>query len=103
MSKKILLTVLLFYILTLIQTSFLVHFPILGVIPNSILIVVLLINLLEDPKGNLGVVSALSGGFFLDVFSQKPIGFYILILVFLAFSIKFIIKRHIRIPTIKNI
>ena len=96
MSKKILILIIALYCLTLFQTSFFVHFSIFGVIPNFVLIAVILWNFFEQPKSNLGIYSALIGGFFLDVFSGRPIGFYILIFI------KFILKKHVRIPIIER-
>lgn len=102
MWKKILILSIAFYCLILLQTSFLVHFSIFGIIPNFVLIVVILWNFFEQPKSDLGIYSALIGGFFIDVFSSRPIGFYILILVILAIFIKFILKKHVRIPIIER-
>jgi len=101
--KKILLSIILFYFLVLIQTSFLVHFTIFDAVPNIVLILVLGWNLLEKRKNYLGVTNALIGGFFLDVFSSHFIGFYILILIGLAIFIKLIFKRYVRIPFIDKI
>lgn len=101
MVKKILILILFFYILVLLQTSFLVHFNIKGIVPNLVLVSVILINFFEKPKEYLGFLSAIIGGFFLDVFSENFIGFYILILVGLAIFIKFILKKYVRTPIIK--
>ena len=103
MLKKILLSTLLFYFLVLIQTSFLVHFTIFNAVPNIILILVVIWNLLEKRENYLGIINALIGGFFLDVFSSHFIGFYILILMGLAIFIKLIFKKHVRIPFIDKI
>lgn len=101
MVKKILILILFFYILVLLQTSFLVHFNVKGIVPNLVLVSVILINFFEKPKENLGFISGICGGFFLDIFSENFIGFYILISVGLAISIKFILKKYVRIPIIK--
>lgn len=99
--KKILILVLFFYFLALFQASFLVHFKIWGMAPNLILILVIFINLFERPKNITGISSAVIGGFFLDIFSSKPIGFEVLILLGLAVFIKIILKRYVQIPDIK--
>lgn len=95
--KKILILIIFFYILALFQTSFLVYFNLLGRFADwsLILISVIAINLLEKPKNYSGYFSATIGGFFLDIFSENFIGFYILILFLLAFFIKFVLKRYI--------
>ena len=105
--KKILILIPFFYILTLFQTSFLTHFNIflgggfLGWALNLILIAVILITVF-DPNTKIGVGAAFIGGFFLDIFSENFIGFHILILVILAFFIKFILRKYVRIPIIKR-
>jgi len=96
MIKKVLILIVVFYLLTLLQTSFLVHFNIKGIIPNLVLITVILLNLFEQPKSYTGLISAFLGGFFLDIFSENFIGFYVLILVGLAISIKFIFKKYVK-------
>ena len=103
MLKKILLSIIVFYFLVLVQTSFLVHFTIFDVVPNIVLILVVIWNLLEKRKNYFGVINALIGGFFLDVFSSQFIGFYVLIWVGLAIFIKLIFKRYVRIPFIDKI
>jgi len=102
MWKKILVLVIFFYFLALFQTSFLAHFSIFGFVPNLIFIIVILWNFFEKPKKTLGIFSALIGGFFLDVFSSRPIGFYIFILGAMSLFIKLIIKRYVRIPFIEK-
>ncbi|PIS39688.1 MAG: hypothetical protein COT33_00700 [Candidatus Nealsonbacteria bacterium CG08_land_8_20_14_0_20_38_20] len=94
MVKKIITSLLFFYILALFQTSFLVHFSAL----NLILISIFFFNLFEKSEENFGLISALIGGFFLDIFSERAIGFYILILFLLSLFIKLILRRYIRIP-----
>ena len=103
MFKKILISIIVFYFLVLVQTSFLVHFTIFDVVPNIVLILVVVWNILEKRKNHLGVINALMGGFFLDIFSNRFIGFYVLILVGLAIFIKLIFKRYVRIPFIDKI
>ncbi len=103
--KKVLILIIFFYILVLLQTSFLVYFPIFGVFPNLILIAVILINLFERQQENLGIFSAFIGGFFLDNFFSGTlginfIGFYIIILLAVAIFIKFILKKYVR-PVIR--
>ncbi len=101
--KKILISVILLYFLALLQTSFLVHFSISGIVPNLILILIILWNLFEKSKNYFGLSNALVGGFFLDIFSNRPIGFFILILGMTAVFIKFFIKNYVRIPFIERV
>jgi len=103
--KKFLLLILSLYILALVQTSFLVHFTIEGLVLNLILIAVIIINFFKSPNfyTKIGMGAAFFGGFFLDIFSESFIGFHILILLGLVIFIKFILRRYVRIPTIKRI
>ena len=95
--RKILIFILFFYFLALWQTSFLVHFKVLGLAP-LILIAVILINLFENTRHYSGIFAAFVGGFFLDIFSSGLIGFYVLILVATAILIKIILRSYVWSP-----
>ena len=58
-----------------------------------------MINLFEAQKGKLGLFGAFFGGFFLDIFSENFIGFWVLILLAIAVFIKFILRKYVRFPT----
>ncbi|MFQ6049825.1 MAG: rod shape-determining protein MreD [Candidatus Paceibacterales bacterium] len=94
MAKKIAIFVLSLYFLTLLQTSFFVHF--FSYLPNLVLVTIIAINLSEPQKNNFGIFSAIIGGFFLDIFSENFIGFYIFISISLAIFIKFFFKKYIQ-------
>lgn len=94
MVRKVIILSILFYILALFQTSFLIHLRAL----NLSLLLVIFLNLFEKSEENFGFIAALIGGFFLDIFSEKPIGFYILILFSLSILIKLVLKRYIQLP-----
>jgi rod shape-determining protein MreD len=105
MLKNIIFLIFFFYFLVLIQSSFLTHFQIFsgsfGIwTPNLILITIILINFFEKPEKNLGIIAAFIGGFFLDLFSENFIGFYILISLGLAIFLKFIFKKYLRLEPI---
>lgn len=105
MLKKIILILFLLYVLTLTQSSFLVHFTIFGIVPNLVLILVLLINLFTPLNDWFGVASALIGGFFLDIFSSGYFGFfgfYTLILLILSLFLNFILKKYVEVPFVKS-
>jgi len=93
--KTFLLSIVVLYFLTLFQTSFLVHFRILGYVPNLVLFFVVIWNFLENEKNSTGVFVSLVGGFFLDIFSNHFIGFNILILVLVSLAIKLILKKYV--------
>ena len=100
MLKTVILLVLIFYILALAQASFLVHFQIFGMVLNVSLLLVVLINIFENPQKYLGLYSSLISGFFLDIFSTRPFGFWILIFFLAAIFVKLIFRKHVRIPFI---
>ena len=106
MVKKIIFFILIFYILTLIQTSFLVHFNVSGVIPNLVLIAVIFINLF-NVSWQQKVSAAVIGGFYLDIFSLNDVGgffgFYTLILIGFSFFLKIILERYVRFPVVRQI
>ena len=101
--KKILILIILLYFLALLQTSFLVHFRIWGIIPNLILVLVILWNFFEKEQALAGLFCALAAGLLLDIFSNRFIGFSVLISLVIAIFIKLIIRRRVRIPLIEKI
>jgi len=101
--KNILILFFAFYFLTLFQTSFLIYFSFRGFTLNLVLILIILLNIFEKPSEKLGLLSAFIGGFFLDIFSENFIGFWILILLSLAIFIKFILKRYLRLPIFQRL
>ncbi|MDD2731732.1 MAG: hypothetical protein PHI53_00890 [Candidatus Pacebacteria bacterium] len=91
--------ILLFYLLALLETTFLVFFNIFGVTLNLILIIVMLWNIFESSKSFFGLYLAFIGGFFLDVFSSSSFFSYnILLFLIISFVIKMVIKDYVRIP-----
>ena len=67
---------------------------------NLIIIVVLLINIFEDPKERLGIVSAVIVGIIIDVYSSGYLGFMTLILFLSSIVLKYILSRYVRIPSL---
>lgn len=102
MVRRVLILIVIFYFLALFETSFLIHFKMLNKIPSLILILTLLLNLLENPERDSGLFSALFGGLFWDIFSTRPIGFHILILITLAIFIKLVLKKYVRLQISKK-
>jgi len=88
MIQKILILLPSFYFFALIQTAFLFSLPL-------ILILIILINLFENPRDFSGIFAGMIGGFFLDIFSSGIIGLQVVILVFLSLFIKLILKRYV--------
>jgi len=105
MVRKILFFILFFYALILIQTSFLVHFSLWGVVLNLVLISVILINLLSSDRA-LGIISSFVGGLYLDIFSLAGFmgffGVYTIVLILLSLFLKIVLNQYVRIPIIKK-
>lgn len=103
--KKVLILAISLYILTLLQTSFLIHFNIFlnnYWIFNLVLITVFLISFFTPAYQKQDIIIAFIGGFFLDIFSENFFGFYILILVAISLFIKFILRKYVQIPSIRS-
>ena len=102
MARRILILIGIFYFLALFEISFLIHFKILNKVPSLILILILLLNSLENPNRDSGLFVAFFGGLFWDIFSTRPIGFHILILITLAIFIKLFLKKYVRFQIFKR-
>lgn len=100
--KKLLILIIFFYILALLQTSFFIHFSFFRFSPNIILISQILITLFEDPNKNLAIFSAVSAGFFWDIFSGNLIGFGIFTLLLISVFLKIVLRKYVRIPILKQ-
>ena len=74
MIKRIIFFIFFLYFLVLLQTSFLVHLEILGIVPNLVLIAVVLINIFTPCYQWQGMGLSLLGGFYLDLFSLSCFG-----------------------------
>ena len=100
--KTALFLIPLFFILTLVQTSFLVHFSLAGFILPVVFLAVLAIAFLEPPTSLAAVFGAVIGGIFLDAVSSYFFGFWTLIFVLLSLAITHIMKAYVRFPLLKN-
>jgi rod shape-determining protein MreD len=106
MTKRIIFFIVILYILTLLQASFLVHFSLSGFLPNFVLIAVILVHLFSSSSKDK-IIAALIGGFYLDVFSLNNaggfFGFYILIMLAIFLFLKIISEKYVRFPIVKKI
>lgn len=83
------LTILLFYFLALLQTSFIIHFTFWGIIPNFLFIVFFIYAFFVQKKPYLKIILiGFLAGFLLDVFSVLSIGISISLLIILGFITK---------------
>ena len=101
---KIVIGIIFLYGLTLFQSGFLPPFSFFLSSLNLILILAIILNLFEKEQKlfSFGIFFAFFGGFFLDVFSSSFFGKNIIILLGLAFFIKFVLKKYVRIPFVKT-
>ena len=74
--------------------SFLIHF--FSFLPNLVLISIIIINIFEDRKEQFGIILSFISGFLLDVFSDKFIGYYVLISILISLFIKLVFKNYIQ-------
>src|SRR3989344_5017254 len=81
--------VLFFYILSLLQISFLPHFSILGITPNLVFILFFILIFFGKPdEYHQGIFFAFIAGFILDAFSPFYFGLSILSLLAIYFFMK---------------
>lgn len=100
--KTALFLIPLFFILTLVQTSFLAHFAVAGFIFPAVFIAVSVLALLEPPASFGAVFGAVIGGVFLDAVSSHFFGYWTLILVLLSLMIRYIMRVYVRLPLLKK-
>ena len=90
------------YIITILQTSFFLHFFPHGAVLNLVVLSIIVFSIFEKPDSDFGLVAALFGGFFLDMFSTKPIGFWTLTLVVFALLLHIVLKSYVQRPIFKK-
>ena len=106
MIKKTIFLLFFIYFLTLLQVSFLSHFSFWGFVPNYVLLFLIFINLFEDSDGKFGLMVALIGGFFMDVFSFHSdyfFGIYMLFFLLVYLVLRFLVRNYVKLPSIKKI
>lgn len=92
MWPRLLVIFLLFGLLGILQTSFLVHFHIMGANLNLIFILFYLIFFFEESQKYIqGIFSAITAGFFLDALSSFYFGISLIYLLIIVFISKYII------------
>ncbi|HEC21123.1 MAG TPA: rod shape-determining protein MreD [Candidatus Peregrinibacteria bacterium] len=103
MLKKVLISIIVYFLFCLLQTSFFPHFGSIGNYLNLILITTIALNLLEKREEMFGLINAVIGGFLLDVFSNNIFGLNLAILLLISLFIKLFIKRYVEIPILEKI
>ena len=94
--KKILLFIAVFFMLSLLQISFLPHFSFAGWVPNVVMVSLVILASFAVPSG--GVAAALTGGFVLDLYSSFPFGSWVILSLVVFFAARYIFKNYVRIP-----
>lgn len=85
---KYLILIPLFWLLALVEHSFLPHFTIFQASPNLVFISVFFLNFCEKEKSKFGLFAAFLGGLFLDIYSSFYFGFFTFLLLLIALLIK---------------
>ena len=89
---RLLIIFLLFTLLVILQTSFLVHFNIMGAMLNLIFILYFVVVFFEGSQKYIqGIFSAIVAGFFLEIFSSFYFGVLFVSLLIIVFILKYIL------------
>lgn len=94
--KKEVFVVFAFVVLALLQVSFLPPLSLGGFVLNLVLFALLPLALFASLK--IGVEAALAGGFFLDVYSTLPFGFWMVLSLVTFLVVRHIFKNYVRPP-----
>lgn len=93
-TVKILLIALFWFFIAIIQTGFISIFTDF----NLIVAIIVVVNLIENPENNFGLISAFCGGFFLDLNSTLPFGLFMISSILFSIIIKFILSKFLKLP-----
>jgi len=86
---KYIFIVLLFYLFSILQNSFFVHFSLFGAIPNLVFVFFFLLAFFEPKNNHYQIVFyAISAGLFLDFFSYTYFGVSIILLLLIGSAMK---------------
>ncbi|MCP6726714.1 MAG: hypothetical protein KJI69_01570 [Patescibacteria group bacterium] len=101
MLKNFLIFIL-FLILIIFQTTFLVHISIFGIVPNLIFGFIFLYAFFEASGDIKSFWYAIVGGVLLDIFSGYFFGFWVILLLGIVLLVKFVIKSYVRPPILQR-
>jgi rod shape-determining protein MreD len=93
---KTLVLVIAMYSLFIIESSYLPFFTFF----SFLFLFVLVVNLLEDPQGRLGLLTAFFFGLMMDIYSTHFIGLMALSFLLISLLLKFILFKYVRIPSL---
>ncbi len=66
---------------------------------NFATLAVLTIAIFEKRRRGFSWLAAIAAGFFLDIYSQRFFGFWIILLLAAVAAVKFAVKKYVRIPS----
>lgn len=98
--KSFIFIPLIFYSALLLQTSFLVHFQVFGIVLSPAVLLFLLMNVFEKRESDAGIMAAFWAGFFIDIFSDSLMGFWVAVFISASLAIRFVKEQYVRIPSI---
>jgi rod shape-determining protein MreD len=93
---KTLILLLAMYYLFIFEVSYLSFFTSF----SFLILFVLVINVLEEPQGRIGLISAFFFGLILDIYSAHYIGLMALSFSLVSLLLKFILFKYVRIPSL---
>lgn len=103
MKKKEIVFIAALAALAIAQASFAPHFKLFAAgwfeWINFVDVAVAVFAVFEHRRNKFGWLAAFCGGFFLDLYSGRFFGFWIILLLALVALIKFAIKKYVRIPS----
>ena len=85
---KVVFSLIFFYLLVVIQTSFLVHYEVKGGLLNLVLVSIILFNFFEKNESKSGLIIGGIGGLCLDIFSPYFPGLFTLLGIAAALLVK---------------
>ncbi len=84
------------YFIFIIESGLMIHLS--GIIPNLLILYALFFNVFENSFRKRGLLVAGFCGLFFDVISSYPLGIFSGIFLLLAFILKLILQKYVRIP-----
>ncbi|MCK9445532.1 rod shape-determining protein MreD [bacterium] len=93
---KILVLCIAMYYLFVFESSYLPFFTFFSFLASFILVV----NILEEPQGKLGLIVAFFFGLLIDIYSTHYIGLAALSFLLCSWLLKYILFKYVRIPSL---
>jgi cell shape-determining protein MreD len=90
-----------FFVLAILETSFFVPLVVLSFLPSLVLIAAVFIFFFSSFL--TGLKTAYIAGFFLELFSEKPFGFWVILFFIVLLLFEYIVKRYVRLPFLQRV